>query len=239
MTSSSDALNIGALREEYAATLKQYNDAYNMYMSQLNDKNNKYTIIDNRAWWGSSAISEGSASSSDECKLMCEENDDCNGATFNKESKYCWIRGGEGSISVNNDTSAIILTNTNNLKILNALNDKLLQLNKQIADTIQYNASEYESQKQEQEEVQNILQSDKEQLTKEKRLLIKELQEYVDLSENNENQSLYAARQNWLLLLLTILAVLLVGIAIFLFGKVNIKTYLSPTTTPFTTTGTE
>ena len=217
------ALDISMLREEYELTLKQYNDAYNLYMEQLNNNSetNKFTKLDQRAWWGTTALTEGASENSTDCETMCANDPECSGATFNPEAKYCWVRGGKGVVSVNKDTSAIIFTNKHNVKILQALNNKLLRLNKQIAEIMADTTSQYNLNKQDQAAAEKTLKIEEEKLDEENKRLIGKLEEYLDITEEVDNQTLFATRQYMLLWLLVLLGTILVAIALYSFGNIG------------------
>jgi hypothetical protein len=239
MTSStalnSDALNIGLLREEYVMALTKYGEAYETYMEQLSENDgSKYVQLPNRAWWGEGALSEGAANDADDCESMCASNSECSGATFNSTLKYCWIRSGNAALSVNKDTSAIVRANKHRLQVLRALNAHVNQLNKKLLSTIKTN-SEYQNAREVKiDDISASLEKDRAKLGDENRKLVAELEEYANVAENVDNQSLYAARENWLLLLLAILAALLVFYAIYNVGKLNMRESAAALTSPFT-----
>jgi hypothetical protein len=97
-----------------------------------------YTELPGRTWWGTYGIKEGSVSSKEECISMCASNANCTGATFNPVKRYCWARGGDGSVTPGMFTDVALIPKMKDVLLtLTRLNDKLMSLNTELrAETI-------------------------------------------------------------------------------------------------------
>ena len=83
----------------------------------------EFTELPGRTWWGTHGIKEGAASTKEECISMCASDSKCTGATFNPVKRYCWARGGDGSVSAGlSDDNALIPKLKGIVLILNQLN---------------------------------------------------------------------------------------------------------------------
>jgi hypothetical protein len=165
----SDLMNIKALEKEYNTILKQYEEAYKNCNSKLNDAVisstntiKSFTSFPNRSYWGASGLKEGSVSSQSECETMCASDAKCTGATFNPGKNYCWARAGKGQLNVSAhgssdialipDLKACVIT-------LKALNERMLEVNKQLTEAIDKSSPQVESQQKENEEKRDELHS--------------------------------------------------------------------------------
>lgn len=197
----SSLVNIEALQKEYEVTLQQYQESVKNYISALqssndSNSNSKYVSLKERTWWGSEALSEGTATTKEECETMCANSENCSGATFNPVKRYCWIRKGDSSVTPGeSDDYALIPKQKAALNMMKTLNDKLLSLNKQIADEINYVNPQVEQQSEEMNTKYIQLNESYQQLLEQKLEMEKQLQEYSSVEEEYDNQSLYVNQQ--------------------------------------------
>jgi hypothetical protein len=108
------------LTAEYDAVLLKYNKA-------LAD-NIDFQVLPGQTYMNT-VLSEGAATSVDECKAMCSSDKQCTGATFNSDDQYCRTTSGEGSPTVSSDSDYAILENKHTLT---SLNKRLLDINQEI-----------------------------------------------------------------------------------------------------------
>jgi hypothetical protein len=111
---------LDTLTAEYDAVLLKYNKA-------LAD-NIDFQILPGQIYMNT-LLSEGAATSVDECKAMCSSDKQCTGATFNSDDQYCRTTSGEGSPTVSSDSDYAILENKHTLT---SLNKRLLEINQEI-----------------------------------------------------------------------------------------------------------
>ena len=195
-------IKVETLQKEYEVTLQQYQEAGQNYVTALQssstpDQAPEYTDLQGRSWWGTSGVAEGSASSKEECENMCSSSGKCTGATFNPVKRYCWARGGDGSISAGLDSDiALIPKQKAALSVMKSLNEKLLTINEQITSTFKNMNPEVLKQMIEKNKKQQQLSESYQRLLEQKIEIEKQLQEYYSIEENNDNQSLFANQQN-------------------------------------------
>lgn len=215
---NSSLIKIEVLKKEYEVVLQRYQEAIKNYISSVisnTDKNDTYANIKGRAWWGSKGIVEGAAATIEECENMCSSSELCSGATFNKVSRYCWARRGDGDISAGkSDDYAIILEKKEALSIIHRLNKKLLLINEKIMKEIENISPEFEQINNSKYNKHIELKNSYNFLLEKKLKMEKKLQEYYSIKTENEEQTLYVnqknnAMRNWtiftfLLILITI-----------------------------------
>jgi len=129
-------LNLETLSKEYDVTLKMYTSAQSDYINSLS-KEGKTILIDikGQAFWGTNSISGNISESVEDCKALCSNTENCSGATFNSDKKYCWIRSGNGSsIPALPNDYAIIPSSVSYLNNMKNINIKLADINKKILD---------------------------------------------------------------------------------------------------------
>ena len=166
-----------------------------------------------RTWWGTKGLSEGTVESQEECENMCANSSECSGATFNPVKRYCWTRSGEADISIgNDDTYALITQQKAALSVMKYLNDKLLDLNKQISEQLQNINPEVRKQYEEKNQKQQELNESYNKLLEQKIELDKQLQEYYSIDQEEGNQYIYVNQQNvsfrfWVLITCLILLI--------------------------------
>lgn len=168
-------------REGCYGTTTDFNTAtepnYNINAEPLTD-------IKGATFWGSSKLSEGSASSIDQCKAMCSADSSCTGATYNPDKAYCWTRTGDSQVSVGmpNDY-AIIPENLKYLKIIKGLSEKLTSINQKILQTMNKGEPLYSQQDIQRKQQTMILNQNYKKLTKEREKVEKTIKKYQDLNK--------------------------------------------------------
>jgi hypothetical protein len=146
--------------------------------------------IQGATFWGTKGISEGAASSIEQCKAMCSADSSCSGATFNPDKAYCWIRSGDSQITVGmpNDY-AIVPENLKYLKIIQGLSEKLTNINQKILQIINQGEPLYTKQDLQRKQQTMILNQNYKKLTEEREKVEKTIKKYQDLNKaQNEGE---------------------------------------------------
>ena len=211
----STLIKVETLQKEYEVTLQQYQESGKNYITSLqtNSSTNVFTALKGRTGWGPKGLSEGTVESQEECENMCANSSECSGATFNPVKRYCWTRSGEADISIgNDDTYALITQQKAALSVMKYLNDKLLDLNKQISEQLQNINPEVRKQYEEKNQKQQELNESYNKLLEQKIELDKQLQEYYSIDQEEGNQYIYVNQQNvsfrfWVLITCLILLI--------------------------------
>ena len=211
----SELMNINALEKEYNAVLKQYEEAYkncNSKLTEVSETATTFTSFNNRSYWGSAGLKEGSVSTQAECETMCASEANCTGATFNKYKNYCWARAGNGKleVSVNGTADVALLPDIKACMItLKSLNDRLLEINKQLTTAIDNSAPQQDAQQMENEDKSNKLHRYYAQLLAERLQMDKMVKDNQSIDAEYINQSLFVEQQNGSLRFWTIVACVL------------------------------
>ena len=134
------ALKIKSLESEYETVLRQYEEAYQTYLTYIDDGANsssseEYTQLKGRAFWGTAGVKEDAADSAEACQDMCAAAETCTGATFNSNKRYCWMRSGESAIVTGREADMALIPKSRELLLqLKFYNTKLIKINQKLAE---------------------------------------------------------------------------------------------------------
>lgn len=214
-----DILKIEALEKEYNAVLRQYEEAYkncNDELKQnLDTKQRSFKTFNNRAYWGTSGLKEGTVGDQDDCENMCATNAKCSGATFNQVNRYCWTRSGNGSLApTSTKTVAILPTVKGCVLTLKGLNSRLIKINEELTNLIETTNSKLVAEENKKNNSKQQLHKYYAQLLKERIQMAKILEEQQIIDNDTAIQSIYVSTQNSTFRLWALLACILVLIVI-------------------------
>jgi len=190
-----------------------YPDTSDTSTNKNNNNTSYFSALKGRSWWGSAPLSEGPASTQEECETMCANSDKCSGATFNPVKRYCWTRTGDGSITTGEDDDyALISHQQEALSVMKVLNNKLLDLNNQISSELSNINPEVKQQDVDKNVKQQQLNISYQKLLNQKIEIDEQLQEYYSINQDEINQSSYTNSQNvslrfWVLITFLVLLV--------------------------------
>jgi hypothetical protein len=175
---------------------------YNINQTPLTD-------IQGQAYWGAAAVSEGAASTIDECKAMCRSNSKCTGATYNPDKQYCWARSGEGQPmpALPNDY-AIIPSSVKYLNLLNSLNARLTEINEKILVLVKDGKVLYKTQTDESSKQSSVLQQNYNSLKKERSDIEQKLKQYEDLDATKVETDIQLVQNNYYYIFFFIMSLL-------------------------------
>lgn len=71
-----------------------------------------YATVPHAAYWGQTGLSEGTAHSPSECLADCYSKPHCTGATFDADTNYCWVRGGDGRVTPGKANQTAVIKKT-------------------------------------------------------------------------------------------------------------------------------
>jgi hypothetical protein len=183
----------------------------------INSRPKNLTEIKGATFWGAKGLSEGAASSIEECKAMCSADDLCSGATYNPDKAYCWTRTGDGAIGPGmvNDY-AIIPENLKHLKIIQGLSEKLESINEDILKTMNKGQPLYSQQDIMRKQQTAILNQNYKRLMKERKKVEQTIKKYQDLSKT-ENEGEIVITKNYSAFIGSLIVFLII---VFLFIKI-------------------
>jgi hypothetical protein len=223
---NNNVIDLEVLRKQYSNLLISYQSAISEYTNFLNQSDNPLVSIKGQAYNGTGSAGESNASTLEECVASCSKIKSCTGATF--ISNKCIVRTGDSPlISSTNDSYAIIPKKTQLLLNIESINDQLLKINSQFLDKIKSSGSDYNKTNKQMKYANRKLMSKYENLTNERTMIQKILQEHNNL-DNVENQYSMKVTQNYYIyILLTIFTIIIVLILCYLplLKKTSVEPY--------------
>lgn len=208
-------IQLETLQKEYDVKLTEYQEAVNNYIALLeSDEANQFTALKGRTWWGTGALDEKKVDSQADCENMCLETKECTGATFHEESRYCWTRKGKSQItSGRDDDYALVPQIVAALERMKYLNQQLIQLNAKMGEQVDLiHSSAVDGDEISLKRTQ--LNTNYDQLMEQNVRLNAQLEEYNSMEEEQEKQTLYADQQNASFKIWTIVAGVLLLVAL-------------------------
>lgn len=179
----------------------------------------EFNELPGRTWWGTYGIKEGTVGTKEECISMCASNKSCSGATFNPVKRYCWARGGDGTVTAGMGTDIAIIPKMKSILLtLSDLNNKLMSINNNLRSETNKIKPIFEKDKQNNEEQKNIFDQYYNELYYDKTEMAKLLNEYNSVEAELNDQTLFVNRENFSLRLWTLGAIILCFIV---FKKMN------------------
>jgi hypothetical protein len=171
---------------------------------------NEFTELPGKTWWGTYGIKEGSVNTKEECISMCASNSSCTGATFNPVKRYCWTRGGNGSITPGMGTDfALIPKITNVLLSLTSLNNKLMSINEELRAETNKITPVYKEDNENKQKQQDIFEQYYIELYNDKMEMEKMLDDYNSINAELNDQTLFVTQQNLSLRVWTLFTLIL------------------------------
>lgn len=226
MSDSNNAiLKLQSLQNEYQNKLIDYETANATYISSLQSTNpNSLVTIPGKSYWGSVGITEGPANTSDECKAMCSSNKLCKGAIFNSEKLFCWVRGGESSLTIGTSgDNAIISQMQQNIYNLNSINQELIDINNKIIAIHDNNPSLKNSSTSLLDNSSNSLENNYMILNIEREKIAKLLEQYNDVNQEYQDKNISVDQSSFSFYLWMIIAIFAFLISIKMFAYPEIK----------------
>jgi hypothetical protein len=192
---------------------------YNTSLEPTYSLGKEFAELQGRTWWGTYGIKEGAASTKEECISMCASDSNCTGATFNPVKRYCWARGGDGTISTGTaDDSALIPKLKSTMLILNRLNDKLMSINDELREETKKITPKIKEEKEANDQKLQKFDEYYNQLNVDKKEMAKLLNQYNSVDADLDSQTLFVNQQN---LSFRIWALASVVLCLAVFKKMN------------------
>jgi len=211
---TSTLIKVETLQKEYDVILQQYQESGKNYIASLESNTSSFVALNGRTWWGIGSLTEGHVTSQKECENMCMNSSKCSGATFNPVKKYCWARTGESKLTPGLDNDyALITEQYAALSTMQYLNEKLLELNRDIGELLQSIYPEVKEEYDEKNKKQKELNKSYDNLIEQKIEIDKQLREYESINKEDNNEMLYVTQQNvsyklWVLITCLVLLVM-------------------------------
>ena len=220
---NSDLMNIKTLEKEYSSVLQQYEEAYKNCNAKMNSMNSadsqiQFTAFPNNSFWGTNELSEGPVSSQSDCETMCSsQGSACSGATYNSQNNYCWTRSGNGAlaVSINGSADTALLPNITACMItLKSLNDRIININRQLTTAIVNSQPQVQQQQNENQLKSEELHRYYAQLLAERLQMEQMIEANNDIESEYQNQVLIVDRENGTLRFWSIIACVMIIIVL-------------------------
>jgi len=169
--------------------LNEYTTTYKKYIDAINSNDNSLTTINNTSFVGATNIRLLHNVNTDICKASCASNSTCAGATFNNNSATCDLFSGSGNIVPTNGSTSMVKQVMSYGYQLQQLNNKLIDINKQMMNIIESNYNNFEKTTKNNTTQSQILQNNYEMLVQERREIAEMVSQYETLNTAYENVS--------------------------------------------------
>jgi hypothetical protein len=234
----SKILDLESLNTKYKNLLIEYKQAVANYVDYLKQENfqmakQELTVIKGSAYWGISGLSQKTSATLEECKASCAKTPGCSGATYNPDKK-CSLRSGDSEIVKGlPDNYAIVPKGKQLLKIIQDINEKLIQVNKEIQDKTKYIKNEYALQVDKRLVKNKALTEQYGILTTERNKIEKILDEYQTLDEKQIEGNINISQNYYSFILLMIITILFIYLLYkFLWSELSTTPATTSTSTP-------
>jgi hypothetical protein len=211
-----------SLSNKYNLLLNEYKQTYKQYLISLQDSSVNMVSVPNAFFWGESPLHiDSSLNSLDDCLQSCSSTTFCSGATYLKNQNHCSLRKGPGSIipnkNNNNSDFAIVPSPLYYSYQLKNINQSLLDLNKQMMNSLQQSYTSYKENNQKQQQNHVILIEKNNSYLKDDSVKIKQMIKEEELmNAANENSQLVVKQQYYAYIIYLFVTILL----IFLFIRI-------------------
>lgn len=197
------------LTEQFNTALSQYQSTYTKYINSLNSINSNTNLItlNNYALFGGTIISKNNVTSINDCKKMCISNSSCNGVNFDTTNYICSLIKTPQYIIPSKNTTTIVNPALYYSYQLQELNQKLIDINKQLINSVNLQENSDKIQKQ-----KIIMNTNYNILTEERQKIKQMINDYDTINSANENSSLTVTMHYYRYLIL----IFIVGLLIFM-----------------------
>lgn len=189
-------LSLESLELKFKNKLIEYQNAYNSYVSSLNNTNNasnQLKIVPNTLYYAPPVVSNSNATTAEACLALCSANPSCKSAVYNNKTSNCELQSGDnGFLSYDSSgTVSSIMTNAgSSLYKLKKMNDELISMNGQMNDQTQkQNLSVNQHYQENADKNQDMIQSFQ-TLQAERETIRKMMAELESIKEENTDQRL-------------------------------------------------
>lgn len=203
-----------SLSNQYNSFLNEYKQTYQKYLNSLYDSSNNLVTVPNAVFLGESPLRTDSLNSVNDCLQSCSSTTFCSGATFDKNENLCSLRKGQGSIisslTSNKNTVAIVPTPLYYSYQLKMLNQKLLELNKEMMKSLQQSYANYQENSQQQQNQGRLMQRNHSYLREDRAKIEQMIKEEEHMNAVNENSIIVVNQHYYAYLIYLFITILLI-----------------------------
>ena len=176
--------------------------------------NGNLITIPGSVYWGTSALSQNSSATLQDCQASCASTTGCSGATFNATAHgqpMCWLRGGDSNVSSGLTSDYAIVTEGKHLLMnIQDINQQLLDTNTKIQQKTVEGQPLYDKQIGERETGNKELVQQFDQLTKERVKFDKMVNEYQDLDQKQSEGDIHINKNYYSFIMLLGIAIIVI-----------------------------
>lgn len=189
---------MSSLSDQFNSILSKYITTYKSY---LDSSDNSLTIVPDSLFAGQTNLSVLSNSTLNDCHTSCLSNSACTGATFNSILDTCILNSGTGNLIYKPQSTAIVQKQLFYNKQLHELNNKLLQINKQImsSNPIQNTSN-----------TGSLLQNEYQSLVEEREKITEMINQQQTLNSQYQNGSLIVSSNYYTYIVLLLFVIFLI-----------------------------
>jgi hypothetical protein len=204
--------NSTELTEEFNKLLSEYQNTSTQFITSLESSQNNLAQFQNFNVIGGTNLSQSSVSSAQDCLTNCSNTDNCNSAIYNETNNNCTLLEGEGSISPQQNSIAIVKESIYYNYKLQQLNSRLREINNQLMQNTSKLEMQYTTDKQDNSIKSENLNINKSILETERQSLDAIMMELNAIDQMNEQGSINVTMNYYNYIVLTFIAILLVGL---------------------------
>jgi len=201
------------LSNQFNNLLQEYQSTYQNFINNINSSDSdKLISVKHFAYNGGNIIDTISDSSVKNCKKSCISNTSCSGATFKSYNNRCKLISGKGNLINARHSTAIVQESLYYSYKLQKLNEQLMDINRQLTESINNNSSGYSHNLQKGEKQEQNLQQNYNVLSQERAEIERMIHEFETINSAQENGEINVTMYYYnyiVLLLITILLIFL------------------------------
>lgn len=209
------------LSNKFNSLISQYQETYRDFINTINSNNNLLITNPESAYLSENNIDIIKNSSVENCKTSCQSNKSCSGATFNNTLNTCSLNSGNGHIVRSSNETAIVKQALFYSYKLENLNNELININKNMINSIKDNVDNYELSKNINLQKSEIIKNNYNTLVNERNQIAEIIRQYETLNSAYENGNLSLTSNYYNYILYMIIVIILIIILL------NINTQLS------------
>ena len=204
------SIQFQTLSNEFNILINKYQDTYKKYINTINSDNKNFKVIDNSAFYGEKQINTLNNIDISNCQSNCLSNTLCSGATFNTTNNNCTLSSGSGNLLPAHNSKSIIKQSIYYGYELQNLNNKLVDINKKMIDTYNYNYQKFKDNKSRAQQKEIIMNNNYKILTEERTQIDSIISDAETLNRAYENGNINVSSNYYRYIVLLVIVILLI-----------------------------
>ena len=215
------SLQLQKLSVEFNILVAEYTETYQKYISSL--ESNTFVTVPNFSFIGQNNMNVLSNSDLSACESSCSSSSTCEGANFINSQNTCTLMSGTGNIIPTSQSTAIVQEFVYYSYQLKQINDRLIDINKQMMNIYKNQYKQYQQTSQQATTQDTLLVNNYETLLQERKQIGNLIKEYETLDVSYDNSSSIVNSNYFIYTLLLFITLFLVFVFIKLASSSNGK----------------